>query len=115
MKKWSDNEGVAFKNSELCFGREYNPGSGTIDIAKISIRGRYPQTGWGYLEDTYEMAVIVNGTGFIEIKNGYRKELVTGDVVYIEPLERFCWGGSMDMIVPCSPAFDPAKHKMEDE
>lgn len=88
MKIWSDSEGEEFKNSELCFGREYNPGSGAIDIAKIAIRGRYPQTGWGYLEDTHEMAVVVNGKGFIETKDGHRKELVTGDVVYIEPLER---------------------------
>ncbi len=38
-----------------------------------------------------------------------------GDVVYIEPMEWFCWGGNMDMIVPCGPAFDPSKHKLEEE
>lgn len=115
MKKWSDEEGVEFRNSNLCYGREYNPGTGKVDIAKIFIRGRYPETGWGYLEESHEMAAVVKGAGYIEIKDGERVQLVAGDVVYIEPKERFCWGGEMDMIVPCSPAFDPDKHKLEKE
>lgn len=113
MKKWSEQEGEKFENSENCFGFEYNPGSGAIDIAKISIRGRFPAEGWGYLVGTHEMAVVTNGKGFIETKAGRREELAVGDVVYIEPEERFCWGGNFDMIVPCSPAFEPGVHHLE--
>lgn len=115
MKKWAHEDGEEFSNSDVCFGREYKPDTDSIDIAKISIRSRYPQTGWGYLEDTHEMAVVTNGTGFIETKDGHREELTAGDVVHVKPLERFCWGGSMDLIVPCSPAFQPGKHKLEDD
>lgn len=114
MKFWRDEDGIAFRNSDLCFGREYNPGNGKIDIAKISIRGTYPETGWGYLEESCEMAVVVSGQGYIETKDGGRKDLKAGDVVSVDPGERFRWGGDMDMIVPCGPAFDPDKHKMED-
>ncbi len=115
MKKWSDDEGVEFHNSDLCYGREYNPGSGTVDIAKISIRGVYPDGGrWGYLEEAHEMAVVVSGEGFIETKETGKHKLKTGDVVYVEPNERFRWGGNMELIVPCGPAFDPAKHKFEE-
>jgi mannose-6-phosphate isomerase-like protein (cupin superfamily) len=114
MKKWSDNEGVEFRNSDLCFGREYKTDTGSIDIAKISIRGQFPQGGWGYLEESHEMAVITRGHGYIETKDGEREELIEGDVVYIEPMKRFRWGGDMDMIVPCGPAFDPRKHKLEE-
>lgn len=115
MKKWSDEEGTEFRNSDICYGREYNPGSGTIDIAKISIRGRFPETGYGYLEEAHEMAVVIRGDGYIETKAGEHHDLKVGDVVYIEPTERFRWGGDMDLIVPCGPAFDPAKHKLEEE
>ena len=114
MKKWSSEDGEEFSNSAVCFGREYNPGTGQIDVAKISIRGTYPATGWGWLEDTHEMAVVVNGKGYTETKSGDRYELKAGDVVYIEPGERFRWGGNFDMIVPCSPTFDPDKHHLED-
>ncbi len=115
MRKWSNDEGVGFRNSNLCYGREYNPEGGKINVAKISIRGRFPEKGWGYLEESHEMAVILDGNGYIETRDGEREELVAGDVVYIEPMKRFCWGGSMDMIVPCGPAFDPDKHKLEKE
>lgn len=114
MKKWSDEEGKEFRNSETCYGREYVPGSGKIDVAKIAIRGEYPgDNKYGYLEETHEMAVVIRGAGYIETKNGEHYDLKEGDVVYVEPLERFRWGGDMDLIVPCSPAFDPAKHHIE--
>ncbi len=115
MKKWSDSDGEEFRNSDVCFGREYDPGSGTIDVAKISIRGKYPETGWGYLEEAHEMAVVVRGSGFIETKDGEREELIAGDVIYVPPMQRFRWNGDMDLIVPCGPAFDPAKHKYEED
>jgi hypothetical protein len=114
MKKWTNEEGEEFRNSKLCYGREYNPGTGTIDVAKISIRGEYPGEGkYGYLEEAHEMAVVIRGTGYIETNTGEHYDLKEGDVIYVKPLERFRWGGNMDLIVPCSPAFDPNKHKIE--
>ena len=114
MKKWTDEEGTEFRNSELCYGREYKPDTDKVDIAKISIRGRFPEKGGGYLEESHEMAVIVRGEGYAEAKDGERYELKAGDVIYIEAGRHWCWGGDMDMIVPCGPAFDPAKHHLEE-
>lgn len=115
MKKWSDEDGEKFQNSDVCYGREYSPGSGTVDVAKISIRGAYPDVGkYGYLEEAHEMAVVVSGQGYIETKKGEHHNLKAGDVVYVEPMERFRWGGNMDLIVSCGPAFDPKKHKIEE-
>lgn len=115
MKVWSDEDGVEFRNSELCFGREYKPDNNSIDIAKISIRGEFPDGNrWGYLEESHEMAVVVRGQGYILTKEEGRKDLKEGDVVYVEPMTRFRWGGNMDLIVPCGPAFDPSQHKFEE-
>jgi hypothetical protein len=115
VKKWSDEEGTEFRNSDLCYGREYSPGSGTIDVAKISIRGDFPsENAYGYLEEAHEMAVVVKGEGYIEVQGADRCGLKAGDVVYIPPMERFRWGGNMDLVVPCGPAFDPSKHKIEE-
>jgi hypothetical protein len=115
MKKWSNEEGEEFHNSDVCFGKDYAPGSGTVDVAEISIRSEFP-TGnkYGYLKEAHEMAVDVRGEGYIETKEGERHDLREGDVVYVEPLERFRWGGDMDLIVICGPAFDPSKHKIEE-
>jgi mannose-6-phosphate isomerase-like protein (cupin superfamily) len=115
MKKWSDEDGEVFSNSAVCFGKEFKPiGTDAVDIAKISIRGEFPSDGkWGYLEESHEMAVVLRGEGYIETKEG-KHTLREGDVVHVEPLERFRWGGDMDLIVPCGPAFNPSKHKIEE-
>jgi mannose-6-phosphate isomerase-like protein (cupin superfamily) len=94
MRKWSDNEGEEFRNSDLCYGREYKPNTNKTDIAKIMIRGDFPETGkWGFLEESHEMAVVIRGHGFLTTKDGDRLELEVGDVVYVEPMKRFRWGG----------------------
>ena len=115
MKKWSHEEGEEFRNSDLCFGREYKPDTNKVDIAKIMIRGDFPgKDKWGYLEESHEMAVVIRGEGYIVSEKSGRQNLKEGDVVYVEPMERFRWGGNMDLIVPCGPAFDPTKHKIEE-
>ncbi len=116
MQKWSDKDGVEFKNSDICYGKEFKPSStDKIDIAKIFIRGKFPASGYGYLEESHEMAVVIRGEGYIETKTGEHHDLKVGDVVHVEPLERFRWGGDMDLIIPCGPAFDPKKHKFDKE
>ncbi|MBP7766981.1 hypothetical protein KA068_00475 [Candidatus Saccharibacteria bacterium] len=115
MKIWKKDTGVKFSNSSACFGYEYNPGSGKIDIATISIRDRFPEKGWGMLEESHEMAVVIKGSGYILFKDGEKYDLEVGGVVYIEPGEWFCWGGNMDMVVPCGPAFNPDKHRLSED
>lgn len=114
MKFWKKDSGNRFKNSDKCFGYEYNPGNGKVDVATISIRGRFPEKGWGYLDESHEMAFILGGKGYIKNKSGDRHDLKKGDIVYIEPLERFCWGGNIDMVVTCGPAFNPEQHHIEE-
>lgn len=115
MKKWSHDEGEKFQNSDVCYGWEYKPDTDKIDVAKIMIRGQFPAGDrWGYLEEAHEMAVVVRGEGFVETKTGERHDLIVGDVVYFSPMERFRWSGNMDLIIPCGPAFDPEKHRIEE-
>ena len=114
MKLWHDEDGEEFRNSDVCYGREYKPEGGKIDVAKISIRGRFPEKGWGWLEESHEMAVITCGEGYALTKEGQRFDLKVGDVLYVEPGTRWCWYGDFDMIVPCGPAFDPKKHHVEE-
>lgn len=114
MKVWHDEDGIEFKNSDICFGKEFKPNTDKIDVAKISIRGRFPEKGWGWLEESHEMAVITRGQGVFMAKDGEHHDLSVGDVVYVEPGRRFAWKGDFDMIVPCGPAFEPSKHHLEE-
>ncbi len=114
MKHWRDEDGEEFRNSDACYGRAYNPSGGTIDAAKISIRGRYPEKGWVYNEEAHEMVVVIRGKGWLETPDR-RVALNVGDVACLESQERYRLGGDLDLIVPCGPAFDPSKHHCEEE
>ncbi len=114
MKYWQDQDGQEFRNSDVCWGRVYKPSSDAIDVAKISIRGNYPETGWAYNQESHEMAVVTRGEGWLETPEG-RVDLKEGDVVHLDPEERFRWGGDLDLIIPCGPAFDPDKHHFGEE
>jgi hypothetical protein len=37
-----------------------------------------------------------------------------GDLVLIEPGEKYFWEGNMDLFIPCSPAWYPEQHKLID-
>ena len=42
---------------------------------------------------------------------GKEVELQEGDMILIEPGERYFWDGNLTMFVPCTPAWYPGQHK----
>ncbi|MGI6612019.1 MAG: cupin domain-containing protein [Candidatus Nanosyncoccaceae bacterium] len=115
MKVWRDKDGEEFRNSKTCWGREYKPDTCKIDVSKISVRGKFPESGWGYNEEAHEVAVVVAGKGSIEKQGGEKKELAMGDVIHFAPMERVRWEGDLDLIIACGPAFDRNKHHIEED
>lgn len=113
MKHWKQHDGYQFQNSPGCHGYEFTVDGAPLNIAVITVSSRYPEVGYAYNEEAYEMAYVARGRGTIEVKGSRPIELSTGDVVYFEPEERIAWDGEMVLVVPCSPAFNPDKHKEE--
>ena len=111
MQHWNKGAGYKFTNSDQCFGEEFSIPGAPINIAVITIKGRYPETGYMYNVEAHEMAYVLSGSGKVSVKDGKTQTLVQGDVVYFSPMEKIAWDGDMQLIMPCSPAFDPAKHK----
>lgn len=114
MKIWHNDQGEAFRNSETCWGESFTTDSDIVDVARIVIRGEYPEHGWSYNEEAHEMVVVTVGSGSVEIKDGKTHTLTAGDVVYLAPQERFRWSGDMELVISCSPAFDASKYHVED-
>lgn len=110
MKKVSKNQTNKHKNSEACLAVEYPLGDKDINVAVIKLNGRYPDEGRVVNLRCKETAFIIKGSGklFVEDKE---TEVSKGDVVLIEPGERYCWEGKMEMLVPCAPAWYPEQHK----
>ncbi len=108
-------EGSSFENSPVCKGVGYAVDGASMDLAKIELTGRYPERGWVMNEVSYEMAYVLHGSGQFINRNGDTLEVGEGDVVSIETGKQYAWNGTLTLIVPCTPPFDPDQHKEVEE
>jgi len=110
MKVVHKNQTKEFKNSDVCTATEYPLGDKDINGAVIELKGRYPDKGRVVNLKCKELAYVVKGSGRVVVE-GEEVELNKGDVVLIEPGEKYYWEGNMTMLVPCTPAWYPEQHK----
>ena len=111
MQVWKKGDGFQFRNSDDCFGESFDVNGAPLNLAVITIKGRYPAKGHSYNEEAHEMAYVIEGSGKITTSEGQEELLYTGSVVYLKNKEKFAWEGQMTLVMPCSPSFDPEKHK----
>ncbi len=110
MKIVRKNEVKIFKNSEVCTAIEYPMGDKDINGAVIELSGRYPEKGRTMNEISKEMAYVIKGSGRVVVE-GAEARLNEGDLVLIDPGEKFFWEGNMTLFMPCTPAWNPDQHK----
>jgi mannose-6-phosphate isomerase-like protein (cupin superfamily) len=98
------------KNSEVCIAYEYPLGDRDINAVIVELKGRYPETGRTVNLKCKELVYVIDGKGLIFIED---KEfnIHRGDVILIEPGEKFYWEGILTMFMPCTPAWTPEQHK----
>lgn len=98
------------RNNDQCIVFEYPLAHEKIDIARVEIRGRYPNEGFATNRESTELAYVLEGSGIVIIGN---EEIIlgAGDVVLIEPSEKFFWQGNMKLLLSCSPAWHPEQYE----
>lgn len=111
MKIVYKNQTEKFENSETCTAIEYPMDDKDINGAVIEISGRYPKEGRTVNEVCKEMAFVIEGSGKVEVE-GKEVNLNQGDLILIDPGEKFYWDGNMKLFMPCTPAWYPKQHKM---
>ena len=105
------SQATPFSNSSTCKGLEFAFGDKDLNVALVTVNGRYPAEGHLINEVCKEIAYVVSGTGKVGVHDQIH-ELGVGDAVLIQPGERFYWeGDDLQMLMPCSPAFYPEQHK----
>jgi quercetin dioxygenase-like cupin family protein len=57
-----------------------------------------------------ELAYVIGGFGKVVIE-GQETEIEEGDLVLIEPEEKYFWDGDLVMFVSSTPAWYPEQHK----
>ncbi|MDO8663406.1 MAG: cupin domain-containing protein [Candidatus Wildermuthbacteria bacterium] len=110
MKVVYKNQTKEFKNSDKCTAIEYPLGDKDINGAVIELTGRYPGKGRVINLRCKELAYVIKGSGKVVVE-GKEVKLQEGDLILIEPGEKFFWEGNMTMFMPCTPAWYPEQHK----
>jgi len=99
-----------FKNSENCLAIEYPSGDKDIDGAIIELTGRYPNKGRVVNLKCKELAYVIKGSGKIVVE-GKEINLKEGDLILLEPDEKYFWEGSLTIFASCTPAWSLDQHK----
>ncbi len=81
-----------------------------INGAVIELNGRYPHEGRMMNEKCKEMAYVIKGFGKVVVENN-EIQLKEGDLILIEPGEKFFWEGIMTLFMSCTPAWSPEQYK----
>jgi len=110
MKIILKNQTKKFQNGKNCTAWEYPLGDKDINGAVIELSGRYPETGEVMNKVCKELAYVIKGEGRVVIEN-QEFNISKGDLVMIEPGEKYYWEGKMTMFVPCVPAWYPEQHQ----
>lgn len=104
MKLVKQSDAVEYKNAPTCVAYEYETSTPDINIARIEISGRYPESGTAVNTKVTELVYVAAGTGIV-CCDGVSTDLAEGDVLSIAPSERIFWEGQMTLIIACAPAW----------
>lgn len=110
MKIIRKNKAKKVQNSKHCWVYEYPLEEKNINGAYVEMNGREPDEGRVVNLVCKELAYVINGSGRIVIE-GKEINLKPGDLILIEPGEKFFWDGHMDLFLPCVPAWYPEQYK----
>jgi len=109
MKIVRQSEAQTHKNSDRCTAIEYPIGDQDINGAVIELNGRYPDAGRVVNLECKELVYVIKGSGKLVVE-GNAIELNEGDMVVIEPKEKYFFDGQMTFLAPCAPAWHPEQH-----
>lgn len=109
MKKISKNEAHEFKNSDVCIALEYPLHDSEINIAEITITGRYPDAGRVMNQKCKEVAFVMEGSGKAVVDDR-EVSLSKGDAVLIEVGEKIYWQGNLTLLISCTPAWSSEQY-----
>jgi mannose-6-phosphate isomerase-like protein (cupin superfamily) len=110
MKVARKNQSEQHQSSDHCLAIEYPIDDKDINVAIIELTGRYPSAGRVVNLECKELAYVMKGSGKVVIED-QEINLGEGDMVLMEPGEKFFWDGNLTLFMPCAPAWYPEQYK----
>lgn len=86
---------------------EYEMQNANLNVAPISIKGRYPESGYtsNLLSDS--IVHVIDGTGVLETNTGVSVELSKNDQVHLAVGDAYYFEGNLEIIYAASPGWTP--------
>jgi len=101
------------RNGEACIVIEYPLGFKDIDGAVGILSGRYPEKGRATNSKCKELVYVMAGSGKLVV-NDETLDLKEGDLVCIEPGEKYYFDAHMTIFMPCVPAWTENQYKVSE-
>lgn len=86
---------------------EYEIQNTNLNVASISIQGRYPETGFTSNLKSDSIIHVTNGVGLLGLDNGAKVELEKNDQVHLAVGDAYYFEGDLEIIYAASPAWTP--------
>jgi mannose-6-phosphate isomerase-like protein (cupin superfamily) len=101
------------ESAKSCIATEYPTTSEDINIARVKILGRFPESGVMWNTAVEEIVYVESGDGRVVI-DAVETEIKTGDVVLYQKGEKVFWEGEMILLIACTPAWKQEQHAVEE-
>lgn len=93
---------------------EYVTGSNKMNVARIKISGRYPETGYTINKEVDSIVHVISGKGAFGKLNENAIIIGAHDQVYIEKGEAYYFEGELEIIYCATPAWTPKQTELVD-
>lgn len=90
---------------------EYEMQNANLNVAPISIQGRYPENGFTSNLKSDSVIHVTHGVGLLALNNGTTVELVKNDQVHLAVGDTYYFEGDLEIIYAASPAWTPEQTK----
>ena len=95
------------KGDKTCAVLEYPVHWEDLNIATVKLDGRVPTEGFRMNHICKEGCLVTQGGGKIGKDDGTIFEFKKGDIVYIEPGEKYYWDAKCELVIACTPRWTP--------
>jgi len=83
---------------------EYDFAEPNLNLARVTLKGRYPEKGRTMNTLSTECCLVLSGSGTLIVEDSVF-ELEEGDACIIEPGERYYWDADITLAITSTPAW----------
>jgi mannose-6-phosphate isomerase-like protein (cupin superfamily) len=104
MKILLKHQSIQKQGNDVCVITEHPLEDKAINFALAKVSGRYPTTGCTLNHKSKELVYVYEGSGRVVVEDKVYF-IQAGDLVLIEPGEKFYWDGTLTLGISCTPAW----------